>query len=225
MEKAVRRYQLIVSQKEKQVKIPTNEESEKDFLSQIDLYTLPYENQADFLYHHRELLAANGIHDFEHCYVSVNYQMNKKEQQLDAAFADRKYLRQFAEGAATYMDEQTGKMFANEVMKQIYNGIVLRQLLSEKVVDSYLTELINDFVYENAKQNEAQIIDNLKRYKTARWFLTAIKTIEKQANRQIFTYPEIIYEADLEKPVVTKDQSSIFDFGVEEPKQLRKKYY
>jgi len=224
MEKAVRRYQLVVSQNEKKVVIPTNEETEKDFLSQIDLYTMPYENQKDFLYHHRELLAKYNIVDEKNCYVSVNYQMNKEEKQLDAAFSEHKYLRQFAENAETYMDETTGKMFAEEVMRQMHNGILFREVLSLRVVDSYLTDLILDFVYEGKTGNRNQIVDNLKRYKTARWFLTAVKKLEKQSNRQLFCYPEKIYEEELEKPVITSEQASIFDYGIEKPRKLVKRY-
>ncbi len=227
MDKSIRRYELIVNHPSgRKVLISMNEEYEKDFLSEIDLYTMAYQNQAEFLYHHRDILLQEGISDFEKCYISVNFQYNEETRKENPVFADKKYLRQFAEGAETYMEPETGKMFCDAVFKQMLSGPVAHELLNDKLLDKYLRDAIYEYIFfEQTDYHKERITDNLKRYKTVRRFLPVIKKIESMAERKIFHYQEKQYEDDLEKRVTTSDQASIFEYGIEETKTKKKGHW
>ncbi len=215
--KKVKRYQLVVNQREKKVNIL----EDKDFLATIDLYTMPYQNEKDFLYHHQDFLKTNGITDLKNCSVSVEYNQNKKVQALDPAFEEEKYLRQFAEGSDSILNDEEKERFSDQVLAKIGDGVQARILLDREVFDEHIHKNVHDYLYYNNKYCLTFIKKGLTYYKTARRFLTEIKKQEKISGRTLFEYPFKEYEEDLEKPYVTQDQASIFDLGVEEPKVIK----
>ncbi len=226
-----KRYKLVASQGSKEKVIPILNRNENDVknhlristnnhLPTIDLHTINFENEQEFLKGHRHELKLAGIDINKKVYVKIAYQANLKRHVIDPVYKDEVFLKEFALGTETNVSWDKIKGFINSIKDELYKGaslidgkaLTFREFLIEnKLIDQRVADLMKDVTYNSDDYQMQQLETELQRYKVVRRILLGLKNYQKDKKYKLFDYEQFTNKYK------EMEQMSIFDLMKEGP--------
>ena len=137
-------------------KLPTQKDCDKFFLSQIDLYTMRFDNKEDFLLSLKKQLNEANINNLEDAEILIEYKKNNKVKALKPVFSDKLYLARFATNAKTHVPLDASIFFHKKFTLKMGNGVLYRYIFDNNIIPNNVKDIFDNYFYKGKQEMEVQ---------------------------------------------------------------------